>query len=1028
MYRFSHFELDDDALVLRKRGRPVRAQPLVLELLVFLVRRRGRVVTKDELLRGPWRGRAAGEGSLQQAVSLARKALGDSPAQPRFIATVRRRGFRFVAEVEVVGASRAERGAGRGGGRSAVMLGRECELDVALSALEDAEAGGGGVLVVQAAPGMGKTELARSVLECARARGFSAHASSALEGAGSPAFGLFAKTLARILETAWRATSAERALELERLRARLEPLVRAPSAPLGLPSPRAQRVTRDELFQAVLDLLQIASVAQPLLLVLEDVHAADTPSLALLSFLAGRLAESRAVLFVTIRTTSAAANWTTPTARNLSLSGLLPTHVQTLLSRALGSPVEPGLARRVADVTAGNPLFVRELARAGARSPGGLADLLDQALMGRLPEGVAERITAVFERVSGRLPDETRAALCSAAVLGREFRVGTLAHMLGVEPRVCMDRLAPAVRHGWVEELGLARFGFTHGLVRETLYHQVEPAERARLHAAARRSLVDGPVGSEVHPVVLAHHSVLAATIEEPDRAIGDARAAARRASDELGHEEAVHQLERALPVADLGPSPRSVLGLRLDLARARLRAGQSRRALGDYWLAAALAREIGDTQALAEAAIGAGEAQTSAGDHDLMALLEEALARLGPERSVLSSLVSSRLAVLLTFTPDSARARALADNASLLAREASDDEALVRALRARRWCAAADEAPIELERLSNEAVSVAASTGDTQLVNTALAWCIADHLARGDRERAESDIQRFQRAAARLEDPLGKAFARRYDVTLALLDGRLGDALRTAQEALDLGIACEDPVARLVFFIQLLLVAFETREFDAVEEFAQRVLLAVPWDLAWRSVLATICAETGRRSAAAALLAEYSAAGFPSSQDMNALIVWCLFSEAAAALGDTSAARELLARIEPHRGRHLVVGAGVASLGPVDYYAARLTLVLGDRAAAQTWFAAGRVQAERAGHRAFAMRCHFGEARASLDGSTRGAERAGDHLRAATQLARDIGSRWLDGRADAEEPELQRLMTPGGRRRRRAAQRPRRG
>ena len=117
MYRFSHFELDDDALVLRKRGRPVRAQPLVLELLVFLVRRRGRVVTKDELLRGPWRGRAAGEGSLQQAVSLARKALGDSPAQPRFIATVRRRGFRFVAEVEVVGASRAERGAGRGGGR-----------------------------------------------------------------------------------------------------------------------------------------------------------------------------------------------------------------------------------------------------------------------------------------------------------------------------------------------------------------------------------------------------------------------------------------------------------------------------------------------------------------------------------------------------------------------------------------------------------------------------------------------------------------------------------------------------------------------------------------------------------------------------------------------------------------------------------------------------------------------------------------------------------------------------------------------
>jgi len=1007
MYRFSHFELDDEALTLEKRGKLLRVQPLVLELLVFLVRRRGRVVTKDELLRGPWRGRAAGEGSLQQAISLARKVLGDSPSRQRFIATVRGRGFRFVAEVEVVGTTRLERARAARGGRAIAMLGRESELETALGALEDAEAGGGSVLTVRGAPGMGKTELARSVLEFARERGFASHACSAPERAPSPAFGLFAKSLETILDVAWRTTSAERALELERLRTKLEPLVRAPSAPLGLPSPRAQRVTRDELFQAILELLQVTSESQPILLLLEDVHAADAPSLALLSFLAARVAESRVMIFVTLRTATGQASWNEPAARELTLTGLTPNHVQALLNRALGNPVDPALARRVADVTAGNPLFVRELARVGARAPGGLAEALDQALLGRLPEGLVERLTLVFQSVSNRLPDETRTVLQAAAVLGREFSVGPLARMLAAEPRTCMDWLAPAVRHGWVEELGLARFGFAHGLVRETLYREVEPGERARLHAAARHALAQETAREPAHPSVLAHHSVLAATVDEPDRAIEDARAAARRASEELGHEEAVHQLERALPVAELGAHPESVLGLRLDLARARWHAGQSRRALGDFWVAAGLARQVGDVRAFAAAAIGAGEAQTSTGDQDLAALLEEALARLGSERSVASSLVRSRLAVLLAFTPASGRARALADEAVALARETSDDGALVRALRARRWCASADEALDDLERLANEALTVAHAMGDPLLANAARAWCIADHLARGERAAANAAIAKFQQIAASLDDPVNKAFARRYDVTLALFDGRLDDAQRIAREALDLGIACEDAVARLVFFIQCAVRSFDTREFAPIEEFAARVLLAVPWDLAWRSVLALLFAESGRTAEAAKLLSDFAAAGFPAAGDMNTLVVWCLFAEAAAVLGDELAARGLRARIEPFRGRHLIVGAGVASFGPVDYYAARLALVLGDRANALEWFAIGRTQAERAGHRPFVMRCRFGEARALSDGSSRGAERAKGHMRRASALAREIGSHWLAARNDAGDSAL---------------------
>ncbi|NUO48878.1 MAG: FHA domain-containing protein [Polyangiaceae bacterium] len=90
--------MDEARFELRLRGRAVAVQPKVLDLVLYLAKNRDRVVTKDELLDTVWKGIAVTEASLSQAVSLARRALDDSPEEQHTLRTVRSRGLQFVAE------------------------------------------------------------------------------------------------------------------------------------------------------------------------------------------------------------------------------------------------------------------------------------------------------------------------------------------------------------------------------------------------------------------------------------------------------------------------------------------------------------------------------------------------------------------------------------------------------------------------------------------------------------------------------------------------------------------------------------------------------------------------------------------------------------------------------------------------------------------------------------------------------------------------------------------------------------------
>lgn len=98
-YRFDRFVLDAACRELHDGETPVALEPQVFDLLEFLIRNRGRVVTRDDLIAGVWGGRIVSESTLATRINAARKAVGDDGAAQRLIRTIARKGFRFVGEV-----------------------------------------------------------------------------------------------------------------------------------------------------------------------------------------------------------------------------------------------------------------------------------------------------------------------------------------------------------------------------------------------------------------------------------------------------------------------------------------------------------------------------------------------------------------------------------------------------------------------------------------------------------------------------------------------------------------------------------------------------------------------------------------------------------------------------------------------------------------------------------------------------------------------------------------------------------------
>jgi predicted ATPase len=585
-FRFADCVLDSARFELWRAGQPVPVQPKVLDLLLFLLRERERTVTKQELLDAVWPSTATGESSLTRAVSFARSALGEGERDARVICTVRGRGYRIGVPVLVETAEPTPGPAPAGD-----FVCRDKELALARDVLHEALAGRGQLLLLTGEPGIGKTRLAVELGRIARERGALVLWGRCQEGEGERAYGPWLQILHAGLAE-WEidgvavelgeGAAAELASLLPELRERL------PELP---PVEKDASLSRALLFDGLERLLRSRAAETPLLLVLDDLHCADEPSLRLLRSLCHALVEHRTLLVGTYRdlevsahhplaaTLAELARARTP-RRQLLLRGLEPGCVRRFIAHRTGVEPPPALVAACHARSEGNPLFLLELLH-WLESRGALAEPPD-SFEHEVPEGIRH----VIRRRLAALSEPCRGALAAASVIGREFATHVLTPVLEQSQKKLMGLLIEAeTAHALDPVRGSpGRFRFTHTLIRETLYEDLPSLVRARLHLRAGEALEARyrprplvptreplPIRG-VHLAELAHHFAAALPVGNAARALYYCERAGEYALTLLAFAEAERHFERALRVLDV-VSPAD------DDARARLVAARERAA-----------------------------------------------------------------------------------------------------------------------------------------------------------------------------------------------------------------------------------------------------------------------------------------------------------------------------------------------------------------------------------------------------------------------------------------------------------------
>jgi len=696
------------------------------------------------------------------------------------------------------------------------------------------------------------------------------------------------------------------------------------------------------MFAAVDSMLSSLAKRAPVLVVLEDLHWADRPTVALLGHLARSADAAPLLLLATYRASEVGSDHPVTAALSdlrrdglvdeLALSGLDEAEVAELIAMTCDLSTDVEFVRSVSRETAGNPFFVREICSHVAET-GTVGGAFTLETLG-VPEGVKQ----VIGRRIARLPEGTERLLTIGSVIGREFDLDVLLDVAGDDEDTALDRIEDACAAQLVDEVAgsIGRYTFVHALTRDALYDSLSTTRRARLHRRVAEALERERAGElDDHLGELAYH--YAAAGAQLPKAVEYARRAGDLALRQLAHEEAAIHFDRGLTLLQAHDGVRC--DLLLGLAEARRRAGDVPGSQEAFAEAGALARELGDADRLARAAVGnfRGHVLANPGWHEpTIALLQEALAALPDDDSTLRSRVLAALALELYFTPDHQEGVKAGAEAIAMARRLGDDAALAFAL-ACDHTAISNPAHLQ-ERLavSTELITVGERLGQSELALVGHVHRACDLL-----EQAQvADARREAGIAAGIVDALGQPMHRYFVMwlqsTLELLAGRFDEAERVSNEALDIAVAADHPDAFVVWGTQALVLAWQRGNAATLLEPARRLLGEFPDLSTWPAAVALVEASTGHVDDARRRLREFVA-------DLDALTyggTWMpammALAEVARIVDERDAAPLLYERLAPFSGQLAVVSLSLSEFGPVSRGLGLLAALTGNHAAAE--------------------------------------------------------------------------------------------
>lgn len=767
---FAPFRLDLDAERLYRDDRPIPLRPKTFAVLRHLAEHPHVLITKDALLWAVWGGVAVTESTLTKSIGEIREALGDDPQRPRYLETVHRRGFRFLATV-VAATPEATHAT-----TDTAAIDRERELALLEGASRQAAAGERQIVFVTGEAGIGKTTLVTSFADGLRQRGgvWLAHGQCVRRHGEHEPYMPVLEALGRLAQQHGDAIVA-------RLRSHAPSwLVQLPwlATPEELHDLRLglAGTTRERMLRMFLQLTDALTTDAPLVLVLEDLHWADPSTLDLLTALAQRQQSAALLVVATYRPADSVraggavdevrrALVATRRGVELALGPLSRAGVGRYLATRFGSVATPELVRVLHEHTGGHPLFlvtatdVLLASGALAHGPAGVAATVPLAAIdASIPRSLRELVASQTATASAR----ELAVLEAASVVGMEFAAAAVAAALdqdAVQVETICERLARSHRFlaradapvTWPDGTVSARYAFLHAVYQRSLYDGVPPARRERLHrrVGTRLDAAHGDAAGTIAGEIAVHYEHGG----EPELALRHLVVAAAAARARSAPRETARHAERALALLGRVPATpirhRQELTLRSALveASAVLQGFSSDDAWANYLRARELAADERDAQQLFQllyamfvSRIGRGDAATA---RTLAEELSRSAERVGMEGARLVARFADGYLAFFRGRHDEAgaldatRRRAPADFDGWFF--GSNPVVLAGAVEGfRRWLVGS----VDRARVVG-AEAVAQARRQAQPINLCMALCLAAHVLvrRGDLDDAERAV-----------------------------------------------------------------------------------------------------------------------------------------------------------------------------------------------------------------------------------------------------------------------------------------------
>jgi class 3 adenylate cyclase/tetratricopeptide (TPR) repeat protein len=573
-----------------------------------------------------------------------------------------------------------------------VFVGREAEMATLRSGLVAALDGTGGLLLIGGEPGVGKTTLVQQLIREAEQRGALAVFGRCYESEGAVPYSPFVEMLEQALAIMppelVRDDLGEDAPEIARMVPELRRRFRDIGEPLELPPEQQRRY----FFNAVGSFVARASMRFPLMLVMDDVHWADEPTLLLIEHMAALMPELRVFGVGTYRDVEldvarplAATLERLVRARTvdrLSLKRFDRAAVALMLEALAGKAPPDAIVGAIFEETEGNPFFVEEVFRhlveegkvfdeSGAFRIDVEVDQLD----------VPESVRLVVGRRLERLGADAQKVLAAGAVVGRAFPFALLEEITDTEAGRLLDIVeeAEAARVIIAEQRdGDVNYSFAHELIRQTLLSGLSLLRRQRLHLSVANAIErTDKTAAETRPSELAQHLLQAGAGAETERTLGYLERTADRALEAAAFEEALRAIDDALSLVD-----EDDVGRRAKLLE---RKGWALRALGDFEQCIAIWERVLPTYQQVDDVETAAKLSREMGyllqwlDRfaDAAAIYARGIELIGDHRSATRATLVSATAQVPGVAGSYDDAEALFAEAAAIAREFADERAL---------------------------------------------------------------------------------------------------------------------------------------------------------------------------------------------------------------------------------------------------------------------------------------------------------------------------------------------------------------